>query len=140
MHIKNAKLEERIFKMEKELSKAKKNAEVAKYQSKFLINRSQWESLRKEREFHKENYYKTLKEKKDIANDIKQLNKLHEDFVSKIDDLKKKYENLCKAKSLMAMIASKYDTQCKEKKNQTDDMMIEIKNVNFLLIMKTLNI
>lgn len=30
VHIKNAKLEERIVKMEKELEKAKKNAEVAK--------------------------------------------------------------------------------------------------------------
>jgi len=30
----------------------------------------------------------------------------------------------------MAMIASKYEHQCAEKKNQTDDMMIEIKNVS----------
>ena len=27
------------------------------------------------------------------------------------------------------MIASKYEQQCIQKKNQTDDMMIEIKNV-----------
>jgi len=31
VHIKNAKLEEKIFKMEKELEKAKKNADLAKY-------------------------------------------------------------------------------------------------------------
>ncbi len=61
--------------------------------------------------------------------DIKTLRKLHEDFTAKIDDLKKKYENLCKQKSLMAMIAAKYDKQCAEKKIQTDEMMIEIKNV-----------
>jgi len=95
-----------------------------------IVFRSQWESLRKEREFHKENYLKTVSEKELIGRDIKTLNKLHEDFTSKIDDLKKKYENLCKSKSLMAMIASKYEHQCAEKKNQTDDMMIEIKNVS----------
>ena len=31
----------------------------------------------------------------------------------------------------MAMIASKYEQQCILKKNQTDEMMIEIKNVIF---------
>ena len=67
--------------MERELDKAKKNAEEA---------RSQWESLRKERDFHRENFSKTVNEKNAILNDYKTLNNLHEDFVSKIDDLKLK--------------------------------------------------
>lgn len=57
------------------------------------------------------------------------MRKLHEDFISKIDDLKKKYENLCKTKSLNAMIAAKYEHECLQKKLETDKMMIEIKNV-----------
>ena len=67
VHIKNAKLEEKLNRMKNELEKANRNAEEAK---------SNWESLRKERDFHKENYLKTVQEKANIANDIKTLQKL----------------------------------------------------------------
>ena len=74
IYIKNAKLEEKLERMQKELEKANKNAEEVK---------SNWENLRKERDFHKENYVKTVQEKTNIANDIKTLQNLHEDFTSK---------------------------------------------------------
>ena len=59
--------------------------------------------MRKERDFHKENYIKTVQEKTNIANDIKTLQNLHNDFTSKIADLNLKYEHLCKNKSLMKL-------------------------------------
>ena len=95
IYIKNAKLEEKLERMQKELDKANKNAEEVK---------SNWENLRKERDFHKENYIKTVQEKTNIANDIKTLQNLHNDFTSKIADLNLKYEHLCKNKSLMIKI------------------------------------
>jgi len=96
--------------MVKELDKAKKNAEEAK---------SQWESLRKERDFHRENYLKTVNEKNLIADDIKSLKNLHEEFTSKISDLKLKHEHLCKSKSLMELETKKL---MREKENKTADI------------------
>jgi len=72
---------------------------------------------------------KTVSQKELISRDIKTLNKLHEDFTSKIDDLKKKYENLCKSKSLMSYMAKRYEKQCQDKLKEVDHIMIEIKNV-----------
>ena len=108
IYIKNAKLEEKLERMKKELEKANKNAEEVK---------SNWENLRKERDFHRENYIKTVQEKTNIANDIKTLQNLHEDFTSKIADLNLKYEHLCKNKSLMKLDLEKM-RQEKEKKNK----------------------
>ena len=108
VHIKNAKLEEKLNRMKNELEKANRNAEEAK---------SNWESLRKERDFHKENYLKTVQEKANIANDIKTLQKLHNDFTSKISDLNLKYEHLCKNKSLMKLDLEKMKKE-KEKKEK----------------------
>ena len=119
-HIKNAKLEEKRQKMVKELEKAKKNADEAK---------SQWESLRKERDFHKENYFKTVDEKENISKDIKQLKKLHEDFTLKITDLKQKYENLCKNKALMRLEKEKLESKCQERTKQYENIQYEIKRV-----------
>ena len=113
VHIKNAKLEEKLNKMMKELDKAKKNAEEAK---------SKWESLRKERDFHKENFLKTVAEKANISSDIKTLEKLHDDFQSKISDLKLKYEHLCKSKSLMELETEKL----KEDKRKKEAEIIKI--------------
>jgi hypothetical protein len=123
IHIKNAKLEEKKARMEKELEKAKKHAEDAK---------SDWESLRKERDFHKENFEKTYKEKSDILTDYKTLVGLHTEFTSKIDDLKSKYEHLCKNKSLMIIdcnkLAGDRDEKIKEKKRLDDECKnIELK-------------
>lgn len=119
-HIKNAKLEEKHLKMKKELEKAKKNADEAK---------SQWESLRKERDFHKDNHKKTVEEKEKISQDIKQLKKLHEDFSLKIIDLKQKYENLCKNKALMRLEKEKLDSKCNERLKQVETIMYELKKV-----------
>jgi len=98
-----------------ELNKAKKNADDAK---------SQWEYLRKERDFHKENYFKTVNEKELINRDIKSLKKLHEDFQSKISDLKNKYEQLCKSKSLMKLDTIKYENE----KNHINSEIIRMHN------------
>lgn len=120
-HIKNAKLEEKFGKMKKELEKARKNADDAK---------NQWESLRKERDFHKDNAKKTIDEKAEILKDIKQLKKLHEDFSLKIVDLKQKYENLCKNKALMRLEKEKLDNKCVERTKQVEQIMVELKKVN----------
>jgi len=106
--------------MKKELEKAKKNADEAK---------SQWESLRKERDFHKDNHKKTVEEKEKISQDIKQLKKLHEDFSLKIIDLKQKYENLCKNKALMRLEKEKLDSKCNERLKQVETIMYELKKV-----------
>lgn len=106
--------------MKKELEKAKKNADEAK---------SQWESLRKERDFHKENFKKTVDEKEIISRDIKQLKKLHEDFSVKIVDLKQKYENLCKNKALMRLEKEKLESKCNERLKQVENIMHELKKV-----------
>lgn len=54
---------------------------------------------------------KTVSEKDLINKDIKSLKKLHEDFQSKIIDLKNKYEQLCKSKSLMRLDTKKMENE-----------------------------
>ena len=80
--------------------------------------------MRKERDFHGDNYQKTVNEKELIINDIKTLKKLHEDFQSKISDLKNKYEQLCKTKSLMRLDTKKLDNE----KNHINSEIIKIHN------------
>lgn len=76
--------------------------------------------MRKERDFHKENHSKTVNEKELISKDIKTLKKLHEDFQSKISDLKNKFELLCKSKSLMRLDTKKMEN---EKNNINAEIM-----------------
>ena len=121
IYIKNAKLEEKLERMQKELEKANKNAEEVK---------SNWENLRKERDFHKENYVKTVQEKTNIANDIKTLQNLHEDFTSKIADLNLKYEHLCKNKSLMKLDLEKMRQEKEKKEKEIKRLQEEINNLD----------
>ena len=122
VRIKNAKLEDKKKKLETELEKAKKKAENAK---------SKWESLRKERDFHKENFYKTVNEKEQISRDIKALEKLHEEFSTKITDLSRKYEHLCKSKSLLRLDVKKLENDVKVMDESIQKMHSEIeKNDN----------
>jgi WD40 repeat protein len=106
--------------MEKELDRAKKNAENAK---------SQWESLRKERDFHKISHKNTDEEKKAISNDITLLKAHHKDFQSKIDDLKIKYEHLCKSKSLMRLELEKIEKDCESKAMEINKTQLEIEKI-----------
>ena len=121
IYIKNAKLEEKLERMKKELEKANKNAEEVK---------SNWENLRKERDFHRENYIKTVQEKTNIANDIKTLQNLHEDFTSKIADLNLKYEHLCKNKSLMKLDLEKMRQEKEKKEKEIKKLQEEINNLD----------
>ena len=121
IYIKNAKLEEKLERMQKELDKANKNAEEVK---------SNWENLRKERDFHKENYIKTVQEKTNIANDIKTLQNLHNDFTSKIADLNLKYEHLCKNKSLMKLDLEKMKQEKENKEKEIKKLQDEINNLD----------
>ena len=121
IYIKNAKLEEKLERMQKELDKANKNAEEVK---------SNWENLRKERDFHKKNYIKTVQEKTNIANDIKTLQNLHNDFTSKIADLNLKYEHLCKNKSLMKLDLEKMKQEKEKKEKEIKKLQEEINNLD----------
>ena len=121
IYIKNAKLEEKLERMQKELDKANKNAEEVK---------SNWENLRKERDFHKENYIKTVQEKTNISNDIKTLQNLHNDFTSKISDLNLKYELLCKNKSLMKLDLEKMKQEKERKEKEIKKLQEEINNLD----------
>jgi hypothetical protein len=80
--------------------------------------------LRKERDFHRDNFQKTVDEKELISNDIRTLKNLHEEFHSKISDLKSKYEQLCKTKSLMRLDTKKLETE----KNNINSEIIKIHN------------
>lgn len=96
-----------------------------------IYYRSQWESLRKERDFHKENFVKTVNEKDLIAKDIKSLQTLHEEFGSKIDDLKYKYEHLCKSKSLMELENDKLEKEKTFKSTEINKLQFELEKVYF---------
>lgn len=85
--------------------------------------------MRKERDFHKEFYLKTKGEKELISNDIKTLQELHTEFQSKIDDLNKKYQQICKSKSLMELDVRKLDSDCKKKALLVDQLQNEINKV-----------
>lgn len=121
VRIKNAKLEDKKKKLELDLDKAKKNADNAK---------SQWESLRKERDFHKENFQKTIVEKDQISRDIKALEKLHEDFSLKITDLNRKYEHLCKSKSLLRLDVEKLKRDVGDMEENISKMQLELEKLD----------
>lgn len=67
---------------------------------------------------------KTVKEKELINLDIKSLKKLHDDFQSKISDLKNKYEQMCKSKSLMRLDTKKLENE----KNHINGEIIRMHN------------
>lgn len=121
VRIKNSKLLDKKKKLELELESAKKDAEKAQ---------SQWESLRKERDFHKENYYKTINEKDQISRDIKALEKLHEDFITKISDLNKKYEHLCKSKSLLKLDVEKLKRDTHQVESKITEVQGELEKLD----------
>ena len=121
IYIKNAKLEEKLQRMQRELEKASHSAEEVK---------SNWDNLRKERDFHRENYVKTRREKENITKDIKTLQSLHSDFRLKIDDLNLKYEHLCKNKSLLKLDLEKMKKERDRKESEILRIQEEINNID----------
>ena len=116
VRIKNLKLKEKYDKLVYERDEADNIAKQAK---------SKWEALRKERDFHKENYLKTIAEKQIISNDIKRLKNLHNDFQEKIKDLSKKYEHLYKQKSLKDLEIQKLENENKSLENESNNIRLQ---------------
>lgn len=73
---------------------------------------------------------KTVEEKTNIANDIKTLQNLHNDFTSKIADLNLKYEHLCKNKSLMKLDLEKMKKEKERKEKEIKKLQEEINNLD----------
>ena len=67
-----------------------------------------------------------MKEKQLILNDIKTLKRLHEEFEIKISDLKIKYDNICKSKSLMDLEATKLNREADKNKEISDKYLADI--------------
>ena len=59
-----------------------------------------------------------------FLDDIRTLKNLHDDFHSKISDLKNKYEQLCKTKSLMRLDTKKLENE----KNRINSEIMKIHN------------
>ena len=78
MHNKNAKLRAKIETMKVELTEANVIADQAK---------STWEQLRKERDFHKTHQDRVNGEKVTIAQNIKKMKDVHEDYDEKIEEI-----------------------------------------------------
>ena len=78
MHNKNAKLRAKIETMKVELKEANVIADQAK---------STWEKLRKERDFHRTHQDRVNGEKVTIAQNIKKMKDLHEDYEEKIEEI-----------------------------------------------------
>ena len=94
MHNKNAKLRSKIETMKVELKEANVIADQAK---------STWEKLRKERDFHKTHQDRVNGEKVTIAQNIKRMKDLHEDYEEKIEEIKKKHLHAVKEKALLKL-------------------------------------
>jgi hypothetical protein len=75
---KNSKLRKKIDKLEVELKIANKSAESSV---------STWEKLRKERDFHRTHQDRVNSEKVTIAQNIKKMRDLHEDYEEKIEEI-----------------------------------------------------
>ena len=75
---KNGKLKKKIDKLEVELKIANKSAELSV---------STWEKLRKERDFHRTHQDRVNAEKVTIAQNIKKMRDLHEDYEEKIEEI-----------------------------------------------------
>ena len=94
MHNKNAKLRAKIETMKVELKEANVIADQAK---------STWEKLRKERDFHKTHQDRVNGEKLTIAQNIKRMRDLHEDYEEKIEEIKRKHLHAVKEKALLKL-------------------------------------
>jgi len=94
MHNKNAKLRQKIETMKVELKEANVIADQAK---------STWEKLRKERDFHRTHQDRVNGEKVSIAQSIKKMKDLHEDYEEKIEEIQKKHLHAVKEKALLKL-------------------------------------
>jgi hypothetical protein len=110
-------MEERITKMKVELEKEQKKAEKAK---------STWLKLRKERDFHKTHTARVQKEKIQIADNIKKLIELQDQYDDKIKELKKKYEMTLKEKTLLKLEKEKLQKKAFEIKRKMKEREDEV--------------
>ncbi len=85
--------------------------------------------MRREREYFKEGYENTNKQKQLISNDVKTLKRIHVEFEAKIADLRLKYDNLCKSKSLMDLEATKLNRDAEKNKELTDKYLADIEKL-----------
>lgn len=102
---KNAKMADKIQRMEVELKQAKIIADQAK---------STWEKLRKERDFHKTHQNRVNGEKVTITNNIKKIKDLHENYEEKIEEIKKKLQSTVKEKALLKLEKDKLQKKANE--------------------------
>jgi hypothetical protein len=75
-------------------------------------------------------------EKDNISADIKTLQKLHKDFISKIDDLKYKYEHLMKSKSLMKLEKERLLRERDNKLTELNKLQQELEKVKIIIFNK----
>lgn len=71
-----------------------------------------------------------MEEKKEMMLEKNKLDELHGEFFNQIEDLKKKYENLCKQKNELKLETVKMDHECKKLKQEKDKLAEEIKRVD----------
>ena len=105
MHNKNAKLRSKIETMKVELTEANVIADQAK---------STWEKLRKERDFHRQHQDRVNGEKVTIAQNIKRMKDLHEDYEEKIEEIQKKHLYAVKEKALLKLEKDKLQKRVTE--------------------------
>ena len=91
--------------MEVELKEANIIAEQAK---------STWEKLRKERDFHKTHQDRVNGEKVTIAQNIKKLKDLHEEYEEKVEEITKKHLYAVKEKALLKLEKDKLQKRVQE--------------------------
>jgi hypothetical protein len=94
VYIKNQRLEEQATLRQRELDKAKLDAERAK---------ATWDKLRKERDFHKMHHHRVQQEKEKLNKDIEKLKSLHTVYEQKYQELSTKYEAAMKEKMLVRL-------------------------------------
>lgn len=94
VYIKNQRLEEQATLRQRELDKAKLEAERAK---------ATWDKLRKERDFHKMHHHRVQQEKEKLNKDIEKLKSLHTVYEQKYQELSTKYEAAMKEKMLVRL-------------------------------------
>lgn len=102
---KNDKLRAKIEKMKVELKEANVIADQAK---------STWEKLRKERDFHRTHQDRVNGEKVTIAQNIKRMRDLHEEYEEKIEEIQKKHLAVVKEKALIKLEKDKMQKRCTE--------------------------
>ena len=110
---KNAKLQEKLELMRKDVEEAKAKADKEK---------KNWEQLRKERDFHVTHYHRVEGEKKELSEQIKLLKDKHKLFEQSLQELGKKYDLTMKQKILI-----KLDKDAKTR--QLDSMRAQVHEV-----------